>query len=99
MSKCEITQDDFAASILASFALICSQTSSAISFTSMFESMADNPSVTIVEQNGHPTATVSATVAASYFARMILTLLLPSGTDSSIHIWAPPAPQQKEPRP
>ena len=50
----------FLASIAASLALICSHTISAISLTSMSEPIALNPSVTIVEQKGQPTATVSA---------------------------------------
>ena len=87
-SKSSLDQAALASSILASFALICSQTNSAMSLTSIAASIADRPSVTMVEQNGQPTATVSAPVEASSFARMMLTRSFPSGVLFHPHLSA-----------
>src|SRR5437879_1795469 len=51
------------------------------------------PSESIVRQNGQPTATVPAPVATASSTRSVL-MRLP--IRSSIHIRAPPAPQQNE---
>ena len=63
------------------------------SITSISAPTESSPSLTIIEQKGQPTATVSQPVSASSLALISFTRLSAS---SSIHICAPPAPQQKE---
>jgi hypothetical protein len=70
------------------------QTISAMSRAAMASSFLWSlmPSVSIVRQKGQPTAIRSAPVAIAWSVRM---LLIRSPMSSSIHILAPPAPQQK----
>ena len=66
----------------------------ATSITSAWPGAAEfTPSDSMVRQNGQPTATVPAPVATASCTRSVL-MRLP--IRSSIHIRAPPAPQQKE---
>src|SRR5689334_18977828 len=74
--------------------LIRSATSSATSFTLTEPPSALEASLSIVIQNGQPTARVFAPVSLASLKRASLTRIVPFS--SSFHICAPPAPQQKD---
>src|SRR5919108_3992587 len=73
---------------------IRSATSSATSFTCTVPPSAREASLSIVMQNGQPTASVFALVSFTSLKRASLTRSVPGS--SSFHICAPPAPQQKD---